>query len=350
MRNLHSFRTQLVLSIFMVMLLSSTLTGSTYVLLLSFGIVPFPFITQFARSLLLLPISMTIGTFLSVFIARRFLRPVNELILATRYISSGDFSVRVPEGGTIAEIDELRHSFNEMAQELGGIEMFREDFINNFSHEFKTPIVSIRGFARQLQREDLTDEQRREYAGIIADESERLANLSASILLLSKLENQNIVTDRKPFRMDEEIRASILLLEKQWTQKEIELALDLPETMGNGNVELLSHVWVNLIGNAVKFSPRGGTLEIACGRADAGVRFSVRDHGPGMEAETVRHIFDKFYQGDASHGTKGYGLGLALVRRIITLCHGEIQVESAPGEGSRFTVFLPDEEEQPAQK
>lgn len=195
------------------------------------------------RPLLLLPFSVLIGMFISVFISARILRPIDDLISATRSVSKGDFSVRVEVGTSVDEIDELQRSFNEMAAELGSIELFREDFINNFSHEFKTPIVSIRGFARQRSAKDITEEQRREYAGIIAEESDRLANLASSILLLSKLENQNIVTDKAPFRVDEEIRGSILLLEKQWEAKELALNLDLKQVTLTGNAGLLSHVW-----------------------------------------------------------------------------------------------------------
>lgn len=342
MKNRHSLRTLLVTMVFFIMLLSSLLTGSSYIVLLAFGIIPLPFITQMARPLYLLGVSSFLGTIMSMIISARFLRPIHDLVSATRQVSQGDFSVRVEEGNSIDEIDELQRSFNDMAAELGGIEMFREDFINNFSHEFKTPIVSIRGFARQLQREDLTDEQRREYAGIIAEESDRLANLASSILLLSKLENQNIVTDRKPFRVDEEVRKSLLLLEKEWTAKELDLQLELEEITINDNAELLTHIWRNLIGNAIKFSPQGGALSIALRREERNVVFSVRDEGVGMDEETQKHIFDKFYQGDASHGMKGYGLGLALVQRIVTICGGTVNVRSAVGQGSEFIVRIPE--------
>ena len=290
MRNRHSLRSLMVTMVFFIMLLSSLVTGSSYIVLLAFGIIPFPFITQMTRPLFLLMVSSVLGTLMSMVISARFLRPIDDMISATRQISQGDFSVRVEEGNTIDEIDELQRSFNDMATELGSIEMFREDFINNFSHEFKTPIVSIRGFARQLQREDLTDEQRREYAGIIAEESDRLANLASSILLLSKLENQNIVTDRQPFRVDEEVRKSLLLLEKEWTAKEIDLQPDLEEITINDNAELLSHIWRNLIGNAIKFSPQGGSLYITLRREGNEIVFSVRDEGPGQGSEFVVRI------------------------------------------------------------
>ena len=240
------------------------------------------------------------------------------------------------------EMGDLVHSFNEMAQELGGIEMFRKDFINNFSHEFKTPIVSIRGFAKQLERDDLTDEQRREYTSIIVSESERLANMASNILLLTKLENQQIVTDREEYRLDEQLRKCILLLEKNWSAKEIELSLNMDEVTYVGNEEMMSHVWVNLIGNAVKFSPQGGLLEITCARMGNGVIATIRDHGEGMDEDTQKRIFEKFYQGDSAHATEGNGLGLSLVKQIVDLCNGQVVVDSHPGAGTAFTVTLPD--------
>ena len=239
------------------------------------------------------------------------------------------------------DMGELAGSFNDMAAELGSLELFRKDFINNFSHEFKTPIVSIRGFAKQLEREDLTDEQRREYLAIIVSESDRLANMASNVLLLSKLENQTIVTDKARFPLDEQLRRAILLLEKQWSEKALELDLDLEAVEYYGNEEMLNHVWVNLLGNAVKFSPVGAPLSVRLWRENGVAMVRVRDAGPGMDEATRRRVFEKFYQGDTAHATEGNGLGLALVRRIVDLCGGEVTVESAPGAGAAFTVRLP---------
>ena len=219
--------------------------------------------------------------------------------------------------------------------------MFRSDFINSFSHEFKTPIVSIRGFARQLQRDDITDEERREYATIIADESTRLANLATNILLLSKLENQQIVTEKTAFRLDEQLRSCILLLEKQWEQKHLELVIDLEEVTCYGNAEMLSQAWVNLINNAIKFTPEGGTIGISLVAVDDTATVQVSDTGIGMDRETQQHIFEKFYQGDKSHHGEGNGLGLAMVKRIIALSRGKSTVDSVKGKGTTFTVQLP---------
>ena len=293
-----------------------------------------------------LAISILLGTLISGVFSRLFLRPLNELVAATKKVAGGDFSVRVKPTDTNGEIDTLVDSFNEMAQELGSNELFKKDFINSFSHEFKTPIVSIRGFARQLERDDLTDEERKQYAGIIVRESERLSNLASNVLLLNKLETQTFLPEKKRYRLDEQLRENVLLFEKQWSEKELELDIDLKETYIDGNEEMLSQVFINIIGNAVKFTPRGGKLSVRCERQEDAVVVTISDTGIGMDEETVKRAFDQFYQGSAleripSHSQEGNGLGLALAKRIVEMNGGTILVESELGKGSAFTVRLP---------
>jgi signal transduction histidine kinase len=320
-----------------VIITSGLLTAAAYALLLVVGLL----VNPYAR-LLTIPVLMVFFiTTLAASMGRSKLKPINDLVQAMRNVSQGDFSVRVDDEGVTGDMGRLVSSFNDMASELGGLELFRKDFINNFSHEFKTPIVSIRGFAKQLERDDLTDAQRREYLGIIVSESDRLANMSGNVLLLSKLENQTIVTDQTTYRLDEQLRKCILLLEKQWSQKDLELDLELDELPFYGNEEMLQHVWVNLLGNAIKFSPQGGTLRVTLHREGGDAVAAVRDAGPGMDEATRRRIFEKFYQGDTAHAAEGNGLGLSLVKRIVDLCQGSVEVDSAPGEGSTFTVRLP---------
>ena len=320
-----------------VVVTAALLTAAAYALLLVVGILANPF----AR-VLTMPILLAFFiTTLAAGMGKGKLKPINDLVQAMREVSQGDFSVRVDAEDVSGDMGRLVTSFNDMASELGGLELFRKDFINNFSHEFKTPIVSIKGFARQLERDDLTEEQRREYLDIIISESERLANMSGNVLLLSKLENQTIVTDKTRYRLDEQLRKCILLLEKSWTQKDLELDLDLNEVEFYGNEEMVQHVWVNLLGNAIKFSPRGGTLGVRLTREGNDAVVTVGDTGPGMDDDTRRRIFEKFYQGDTAHAAEGNGLGLSLVKRIVDLCQGSVDVESAPGQGSAFTVRLP---------
>ena len=282
---------------------------------------------------------------LAVFFGRYYLRPIKSLIAATKEVKKGNYQVRVDRDAHAVdqpnEMDILIRNFNEMVHELEGTELLRNDFINNFSHEFKTPIVSIRGFARELQRGDLNEEKRQEYAKIIAEESDRLAKLSISVLELSKLENQQIVTDRTEFYLDEQIRQCILLLEESWSDRSIEMIPELEEVRFFGNEEMLARVWANLIGNAIKFTPECGSVTVRLRESDSHVTVTVTDTGIGMSEETQSHIFEKFYQGDRSHARAGYGIGLTVVGRVVSLCGGEIAVESREGEGSTFTVTLP---------
>ena len=241
----------------------------------------------------------------------------------------------------VPELQDLIRNFNEMAEELRGIELFRNDFINNFSHEFKTPIISIRGFAHELRQEGLTDEQRNEYAKIIEEESDRLARLSANVLTLSKLESQQIVTGRTEFYLDEQIRQCILLLESEWSEKELEIVPELELLLYRGNEEMLALVWRNLLSNAIKFTPQGGRIEVRMEVTEQTVTVSVADNGIGMSDEVRARVFEKFYQGDPSHAHAGYGVGLALVKRVVDLMEGSVSVKSREGCGSCFTVKLP---------
>lgn len=352
----RTLRWRLTLFVFAMMLGSCALTVGAFLLLnLIFGFSPWIFFFTFNPSfflLVMLGICTLIATVLVNGFGTYYLRPIKRLINATKEVKRGNFKVQVKKEkrwrsekyvSPPSEMGELEDSFNEMVRELDGIELFRNDFINNFSHEFKTPIVSIRGFARELQREDLTDGQRREYAEIIAEESDRLARLSTSVLELSKLENQQILTDKTEFDLDEQLRRCILLFENDWTEKEIEIVPELDAVKLYSNEELTERIWKNLISNAIKFTPRGGTVAVGL-RADEGhITVTVSDSGIGMTEEVKNHIFEKFYQGDPSHHRAGYGIGLTMVKRAVTLCGGEITVESEVGRGSRFTVRLPRE-------
>ena len=272
----------------------------------------------------------------------KIVRPVREVKKAMHRVEKGDFSQRLEVTGFNGEIDELIESYNKMAQELGGIEMFRENFINSFSHEFKTPIVSIQGFAKQLKKENLSEEKKQEYIDIIISESRRLTNLSSNILMLSKLENQQIITDKTSFSLDEQIRNCILLLEKQWTAKDISFDIDMQEIQYTTNAEMLSQVWVNIIGNAIKFSPEGSSIRVKLFKEGDVITAEITDRGIGMDQQTISHIFERFYQGDRAHASEGNGLGLPLVKRIVELCNGNIRVESQYGKGTNFIVTLPE--------
>ena len=285
--------------------------------------------------------SVVLGTGISAFVSHFLLKPLDEVVSVMHVVSGGDFSVRATERTSKNPLHKLVHSFNLMIDELSGIEMFRRDFINTFSHEFKTPIASIRGFARQLRDADLSPAQQRECVDIIISESERLSSMSSNILLLSKFESQNIVSGQTDFSLDEQLRRCILLLEKEWGDKNLELDVELPEVNIYSNEEMLSHVWMNLLSNAIKFTPAGGRIGVSVGENEESVTVSVTDNGIGMDEMTRARIFEKFYQADSSRSLQGNGLGLSLVWRIVYICEGKIEVESTPGKGSCFRITLP---------
>jgi len=343
----------LVVSLMLYMFISMVLTVLVAALLLFFlnrtGIIDLGFrfgngdaqVLRFARVLVLMTIfSIVTAPAIAAFFSKRALKPIQNLIHATQQVAQGDFSVHI-EGKGVSELEELSNSFNKMTGELSSIETLRSDFINNFSHEFKTPIVSIRGFAKLLKESNLTDAEKQEYLEIIIAESERLSELSTSVLNLSKYESIEIIAEKAPFQLDEQIRRAILLTEPKWQKKNLDIHVEMDEIVFNGNENLTQQIWINLLDNAVKFSRQGGMLEIRLADFDDSISFSIQDDGLGMDEETRGHIFDKFYQGDKSHKQSGNGLGLPMVKRIVALHDGTIQVDSSPGTGSVFTVVLP---------
>ena len=288
-------------------------------------------------------ISLIIGGVITFFSSRIPLKPINEIIDKMNRLAAGDFKTRLKFGDTISShsvAKELTTSFNTMAEELENTEMLRSDFINAFSHEFKTPIVSIAGFANLIESGNLTEEQRMQYAHAIREESMRLSAMANNVLNLTKVENQTILTDISRFNLSEQIRSAVLLLEEQWTYKRVDLQLDFSEYFIEANEEFLKQVWINLIDNAIKFVPCNGT--VALEMLDAGETISVKISNTGSEipADKKDKIFNKFYQVDESHSTPGNGIGLAIVKRIVDLHHGTICVTSENGV-TTFAVTLP---------
>lgn len=328
-------------SIFLIMLTIMSLQGLLMYAYWRFWLqvnVPVP---QLWRPIPLLAVlSAFVGTGLAILVSRIPLKPIRLLIEAINQLAQGNFHVRI-HLDTTEEFVRLSESFNRMAQELENTELLRSDFINNFSHEFKTPIVSLRGFAKLLKSPDLTPTERNEYLDIIIHESNRLAQLSSNVLNLSKIENLSILSDMKSFNLSEEIRQSVLLLESKWQKKELSLIIDMDELDYYGNKSLLNQVWINLIDNAIKFSPEKGKIRLKLQKQMDKMVFQIMDNGCGMSRETEERIFERFYQGDTSHTEEGNGLGLTVVKKIVELHGGRITVRSEDGFGSTFTVILP---------
>ena len=291
----------------------------------------------------MLLLSIALGLVLSPLLAQIFISPIQRLSRAMQRVAAGDFSVQLDHAGHLGEMRQSYENFNTMVHALSTIETLQSDFVSNVSHEFKTPINAIEGYAMLLQDTEIDPAQQQEYVEKILFSTRRLGDLVNNILLLSKVDNQSIAAERSTYRLDEQLRHALLLLERKWSEKGIDLDVDLAPLTFTGNAPLLLHVWTNLLDNAIKFDPPGGLLRLRLFREAGCVTVTVADSGPGMSEAEITRIFDRFYQADGSHRGEGNGLGLALVRRILDTCGGNITVNSTPGAGSTFTVTLREE-------
>ena len=271
-------------------------------------------------------------------------KPVRQILDATQRLTAGDFSVRIAskkESGRRNEFDVIIEDFNKMAEELSGIELLRNDFIAGVSHELKTPLAVIQHYATMLQAPDLQEADRIAYSSVIADTSQNLSALVTNILRLNKLENQKIFPQTAAYNLGEQLRECVLSMEELWENKSLQLNIDIDDFAIEADAELLELVWNNLLSNAIKFTEPGGTVGVKVKEEGPWAVVTISDTGCGMNTETGRHIFEKFYQGDTSHNSHGNGLGLALVKRVIDITNAEISVESTLGVGSIFKVRLP---------
>jgi len=330
------------LHLYLVMVIVGILIAVT---LLSFLIVllldEFRLSTKIPNGLLGIILIIILDSIVSGILSRVFLYPITKLSLGMNSVAAGDFSVRLETKSKSKQIRHLYRDFNQMAQELASTEMLQSDFVSSVSHEFKTPINAIEGYAMLLQGDPNLSEEQAEYLEKILFNTRRLSGLTSNILLLSKLDSQAIPAKVDSYRLDEQIRQAIVALEGKWSGKDIDLDVELDDVTYTGNESLLFHAWMNLIDNAVKFSPRGGHVRIGLTASEQEAVFTVQDEGPGIAEEDRRRIFDKFYQSDSSHKDEGNGLGLALVKKIVSMHQGGISVENCDWGGCKFTVRLP---------
>lgn len=285
-------------------------------------------------------ISIVIGSLVASWVGGRVLAPIVQLRELTKKVSCGEYDVIMDESIGLRSLRELAHDFNVMVRELRQIEGIRSEFTASISHEFKTPLSAIEGYATLIQDPSLTRAERDEYANLIVKSTHRLSKLSSSILKLTRLENQNII-EKKPFKLDENIRLAILTLEKSWSEKNIFLNVSLDETVFYGDEAFMTQVWINLIENAVKYTKQSGTISVSLKNDSQNAAVIISDNGEGIPDEAIGHIFEKFFKADPSRFGEGVGLGLAIVKRIVTLAGGNISVKSKLGKGTTFTVTLP---------
>ena len=293
--------------------------------------------------LILILTSGVMGWALVLLLGKFPLKPINRLVDGLNSLAAGNFKTRISYKSLLKNFQtfrEIEDTFNKLAKELESTEMLRSDFINNFSHEFKTPIVSIAGFAKLLKKGNLSEEQKGQYLEAIEEESMRLAYMATNILNMTKVENQEILTDITQFNLSEQVRFAVLLLEEKWEKKNIDLQLDFDEYTIEANEELLKQVWINLVDNAVKFSPRGASVSLDIREAGNSYHVSVSNQGQDIPKDKQKRLFNKFYQADESHAQEGNGIGLAIVKKIVDLHDGKVSFQSENGL-TVFTVELP---------
>jgi len=283
-------------------------------------------------------IAITIGvafilTWLAVTLVTRRIRRISEAAIE---VTNGNYDVSITEGGN-DEVALLVENFNHMTEALRRNDHLAKDLVASISHELKTPIASIQGFSRLLQTEENPD-KRQQYLTIMEQDSTRLSRLTSNLVRLSRLDHQTII-ERKRYRLDEQLRTCLLLLERQWTEKSLRLELDLPEVSVEWEEELMQHVWLNLLENAIRYSPESGVLKVTL-HEGKNIRVTIRDEGPGIAEQDLPYVFDRFYQGEQSRANEGHGLGLSIVKRIIDLHDGELTIRNQSEQGAIVTVTL----------
>lgn len=285
--------------------------------------------------------SSTIGLGISGVVIKLILNPILKLKTAMTKVIESDFSVQLDENQRIDEVKELYHSFNLMVNQLNSIQGLQKDFTSVISHEFKTPLSSIQGYAQLLQSPELSHEDREDYQQRIIRSTKQLSALSENILKISKLDNQSFSIEKDAYRLDEQIRESILNLHNSWAQKDITMTVDLEPVVFNGNEDLLDQVWTNLLDNAIKYNEQSGQIIVKLTNTNDLITIIIEDTGIGIPSDKIPLVFERFFQVDNSRFSSGNGLGLAIVKRIIDAHDGQINYQSEIGDGTRIEINLP---------
>jgi signal transduction histidine kinase len=327
---------KLILSLFTILFILTLVSAILLRVLMIDNSVP---MTRDKVFFLIIIVAFLILIFFGIATEYILIRRLKRLTEATKIIAKGNFDFDITDNAD-DELSELATNFNLMLKTLRANEYLSKDFINSVSHEFKTPITSLKGYAKLLQKDTVTAEERKEYSEIILSESERLHKLATDLLRLSALESSDIIKQSAEFRLDEQIKQIILLLQKDWENKNLDMVIDLDPVKYKGNEELIYLVWLNLISNAIKYTDSGGKIEIGL-NADKTISFKIKDNGIGIKNEYKDKIFDQFFMADKSRNNNSSGLGLAITKKIVEKFGGNISFVSRVGEGTEFTVILP---------
>ncbi len=268
------------------------------------------------------------------------IKPIKAVSDAMQQVTRGNFDIQLEVVGN-DEISVLQRNFNTMTDGLKQNEEMSKNFASIVSHEYKTPIAAITGYAQLLYNGGLEEEEEKQYIKTILEQSKRLSNLSVNMLQLARLDSNTVGMSKEMFSLDEQIRNVIVNMENLWEQKNIEMDINLDKAQVYCNSQMLYHVWENLLSNAIKFTPENGKITVTCQVSDNYAVVKVADTGCGISPENIPHIFERFYKSDSEVNADGNGLGLAITQKIIQLSGGKVSVESEAGKGSLFTVTLP---------
>lgn len=332
----RSFRFYFVFICTLVVTITVLVSSVANEIILEFGRID----TSKLNIIIMVGIGITVGFLLSFVVSRVLLNPIRRLQSAMNDVSEGNLDIKVEEKNIIDEIENINHSFNIMIKELQANNEIQKNFITNVSHEFKTPLSVIEGYLTLLQDPTISEDEKNDYINELLETTNTMNALITNILVLSKIENQSIQTNKEDFFIDEKIRKIVVLLEPLWSKKEIELSADLEQVLYNGNETIFMNVWKNLIENAIKFSPNKGKITIELITKDDDIIFTISDEGCGIKEEEKKLIFNRFYQGDSSRKQEGNGLGLTLVKKCLEINNGTIDVENLE-KGCKFTVKIP---------
>lgn len=283
---------------------------------------------------------LLVGIVLFAYVSTIIIKPIKRLSTAMKVVGQGEYNVQV-EHATNDEIGLLTKNFNQMTKELNKIETMRQEFIASVSHEIQSPLTSIRGFSAALKDDIVSEDKKIQYLTIIEKESTRLSQLSSNLLKLASLDSEHQTLTLQQYRLDEQIRHVVMALEPQWTKKNIEIDLDLSNVQMEADKDLLEQVWLNLVTNAIKYTPENGLVKISIHQKNEEIDVKIKDNGIGIAEEDQKYIFESFYKVDKSRTLKGSGLGLAITKKIVRLHEGALRVESKKEQGSIFTVTLP---------
>ncbi|PYZ94719.1 two-component sensor histidine kinase [Salipaludibacillus keqinensis] len=281
---------------------------------------------------------------LLIFLASRYVvDPIKKLTTAAKEMAKGNFSIRLKNKNNQDEVGELIRSFNHMASEVEQIDKMRDDFVSSVSHEFQSPLTSIRGFTKAIRDDVVPKKNQKEYLDIIYEETQRLSRLSENLLQLASLESDHYPLKHVKYRLDEQFRRAVLATEPLWKKKQLGLELNLDSVEVKADEDLLNQVWVNLLANAIKYSPQGETLTCTLKEIGKNIEVSIEDNGKGIPEEEIPHLFNRFYKVDKARSSsiEGNGLGLSIVKKILSIHNFDIQVTSEHHKGSTFTVVIP---------